>query len=200
MATRKKTTKKTTKKKTKKATSKGAVCKIAGCDNPAMFGITTCLAHGALGLVSSHAAAAQKRGDVISSIFCQVAGPVVARYAPELQERVNAYTQGLPEPQQRLEPEMVEFAARQVGRQAHARVQQERTRRQTTKQQVNPFLLLSLDARTATKADVEAVRKHQAKFYHDDKRPSGAAKDAMGRINAAADLCLAYIAKRDADR
>lgn len=58
----------------------------------------------------------------------------------------------------------------------------------------NPFLVLGLDRKTATAADVRRVQRKLAAIYHSDKNESGIAKDKLAEINSAAAECLAVLA------
>jgi hypothetical protein len=62
--------------------------------------------------------------------------------------------------------------------------------------EVNPFDVLGLDPKQATKEDVKRVQKQLARIYHNDQDITGLAAQKMAQINAAADTCIKFIENR----
>jgi hypothetical protein len=60
----------------------------------------------------------------------------------------------------------------------------------------DPWKTLGLDPKSATEADVQAIRKAFARLYHPDRAQHGVNQDKMAEVNAAAEACLKQIKMR----
>jgi hypothetical protein len=158
------------------APPKPPACSICGSTN--LFADSGfCLPHYLADVASENARRARRRGDTFTALLYGLAADAVPPLAEGLAKRdlkADAYT------------------AYAAGSAWHA--QRQEVKQQAVKR--DPFVVLRLDRRSATVADVRRVQRKLAEVYHTDAGMKGADAGAMAEINQAADEAIRILQKK----
>jgi len=142
-----------------------------------------CLPHSIVQNLDQRARRAEKKGDAVTAFMHNLGAKILG--SNEVQSAIDTAM---------LDVANVTKRARQNPYDEMRRIRERFG--QATPRIPSCFEILGLDPARATKDDVERVRKHLARFYHNDTASSAVDSSQMAKINAAADEAIAYIAAR----
>jgi len=153
------------KRKTSSSTSTSEGCAV--CGGPCFGGSPFCGVHGLVSYAVELAERGFKKGRPTDAILGSLAAVVLQSGGPTLQRLADGI--GAPGPTAAGPPDPRQ---REVARTRAA------------------FVLLGLDPKKATVADVREVQRKLAAIYHPDTSSKATASSKMSEINAAAEMCI----------
>lgn len=164
------------KKRAKTSTIESEVCSVSGCDEEPYPGSEYCFVHYMAHTAGRAAVGAFKKGNVGKGIAQGLASIFLTEARPLAQGLIQQAMQQVPFNRQPPGPQPRERANQKI---------------------ISAFGLLGLDPKTSTRDVVRKRQKDLAKIFHTDKADLATDSGKMAEVNAAVDVALDFIGRRD---